>query len=155
MEPEGSSPYKQEPATCPYPEPDQSSLRSPPPTQPLENPFLEFVRYSHLNPDWLIASVLRIQYLFKKTVLFIIIISKYMEIPRVPNGLLTTLFMWHVQHSSDEKLPRNLVLLTVGSNQLLPVQFGHGKLPHLKYFYETPNKIIMYEAKKTSSQNLD
>jgi hypothetical protein len=30
MEPEGSSPYTQEPATCPYPEPDQSSLRSPP-----------------------------------------------------------------------------------------------------------------------------
>jgi hypothetical protein len=27
MEPEGSSPYTQEPATCPYPEPDQSSLR--------------------------------------------------------------------------------------------------------------------------------
>ena len=26
MEPEGSSPYTQEPATCPYPEPDQSSL---------------------------------------------------------------------------------------------------------------------------------
>jgi hypothetical protein len=31
MEPEGSSPYTQEPATCPYPEPDQSSLRPPPP----------------------------------------------------------------------------------------------------------------------------
>jgi hypothetical protein len=27
MEPEGSSPYTQESATCPYPEPDQSSLR--------------------------------------------------------------------------------------------------------------------------------
>jgi hypothetical protein len=27
MEPEGSSPYTQEPATCPYPEPDQFSLR--------------------------------------------------------------------------------------------------------------------------------
>jgi hypothetical protein len=27
MEPEGSSPYTQEPTTCPYPEPDQSSLR--------------------------------------------------------------------------------------------------------------------------------
>jgi hypothetical protein len=27
MEPEGSSPYTQEPATCPYPEPDQPSLR--------------------------------------------------------------------------------------------------------------------------------
>jgi hypothetical protein len=26
MEPEGSSPHSQEPATCPYPEPDQSSL---------------------------------------------------------------------------------------------------------------------------------
>jgi hypothetical protein len=26
MEPEGSSPYTQEPATCPYPESDQSSL---------------------------------------------------------------------------------------------------------------------------------
>jgi hypothetical protein len=37
MEPEGSSPYTQEPATYPYPEPDQSSLR--PPTQPLEDPF--------------------------------------------------------------------------------------------------------------------
>jgi hypothetical protein len=36
MEPEGSSPYTQEPATCPYPEPDQSSLR--PHTQPLEDP---------------------------------------------------------------------------------------------------------------------
>jgi hypothetical protein len=31
MEPEGSSPYTQEPATCPYPEPDQFSL-CPPPT---------------------------------------------------------------------------------------------------------------------------
>jgi hypothetical protein len=38
MEPEGSSPYTQEPATCPYPEPDWSSRR-PPPTQPLEDPF--------------------------------------------------------------------------------------------------------------------
>jgi hypothetical protein len=37
MEPEGSSPYTQEPATCPYSEPDQSSLRRP--TQPLEDPF--------------------------------------------------------------------------------------------------------------------
>jgi hypothetical protein len=37
MEPEGSSPYTQEPTTCPYPEPDQSSLR--PPTQLLEYPF--------------------------------------------------------------------------------------------------------------------
>ena len=25
MEPEGSLPYSQEPATCPYPEPDQST----------------------------------------------------------------------------------------------------------------------------------
>jgi hypothetical protein len=33
MEPEGSSPYTQEPATCPYPEPHRLSLRSP--TQPL------------------------------------------------------------------------------------------------------------------------
>jgi hypothetical protein len=38
MEPEGSSPYTQEAATCPYPEPDQSSQR-PPPTQPLVDPF--------------------------------------------------------------------------------------------------------------------
>jgi hypothetical protein len=30
MEPEGLSPYTQEPATCPYPEPDQSSLHPPP-----------------------------------------------------------------------------------------------------------------------------
>jgi hypothetical protein len=37
MEPEGSSPYSQMLATCPYPESDQSSLR--PPTQPLEDPF--------------------------------------------------------------------------------------------------------------------
>ena len=36
-EPEGSSPYTQQPATCPYHEPDQSSLR--PTTQPLEDPF--------------------------------------------------------------------------------------------------------------------
>jgi hypothetical protein len=28
MEPEGSSPYTQEPAICPYPEPDQSSYLS-------------------------------------------------------------------------------------------------------------------------------
>jgi hypothetical protein len=39
MEPEGSSSYTQDPATCPYPEPDQSSLRPPPLTQPLEDPF--------------------------------------------------------------------------------------------------------------------
>jgi hypothetical protein len=31
MEPEGSSPYTQEPTTCPYPEPDQCSLCPPPP----------------------------------------------------------------------------------------------------------------------------
>jgi hypothetical protein len=37
MEPEGSSPYTQQPATCPYPEQDQPSLR--PHTQPLEDPF--------------------------------------------------------------------------------------------------------------------
>jgi hypothetical protein len=30
MEPDGSLPYTQEPATCTYPEPDQSSLRPPP-----------------------------------------------------------------------------------------------------------------------------
>jgi hypothetical protein len=36
MEPEGSSPYTQEPAICPYPEPDQSSLR---PHQPLAGSF--------------------------------------------------------------------------------------------------------------------
>jgi hypothetical protein len=30
MEPEGSSAYSQEPATCPYLEPDQSSLCPPP-----------------------------------------------------------------------------------------------------------------------------
>jgi hypothetical protein len=27
MEPEGSSPHSQQPVTCPYPEPDQPSLR--------------------------------------------------------------------------------------------------------------------------------
>jgi hypothetical protein len=32
MEPESSLPYTQEPATCPYPEPDQPSLRPPHPT---------------------------------------------------------------------------------------------------------------------------
>jgi hypothetical protein len=37
MEPEGSSPYIQEPATCPYSEPDQPSLRSH--TQPLKDQF--------------------------------------------------------------------------------------------------------------------
>jgi hypothetical protein len=30
MKPEGLSPYTQEPTTCPYPEPDWSSLRPPP-----------------------------------------------------------------------------------------------------------------------------
>jgi hypothetical protein len=38
MEPEGSSPHTQEPATCPYPEPDQPSLR--PHTQPLEELYI-------------------------------------------------------------------------------------------------------------------
>jgi hypothetical protein len=33
MEPEDSSPYTQEPATCPYPEPNQSSLRPHPTTR--------------------------------------------------------------------------------------------------------------------------
>jgi hypothetical protein len=37
MEPESLSPYTQEPTTCPYPEPDQPSLRSS--TQPLKDPF--------------------------------------------------------------------------------------------------------------------
>jgi hypothetical protein len=32
VEPEGSSPYSQEPATCPYPKPDRSSLYPPHPT---------------------------------------------------------------------------------------------------------------------------
>jgi hypothetical protein len=31
MQSEGSSPYSQEPATCPYPEPDRSSQSPPPP----------------------------------------------------------------------------------------------------------------------------
>jgi hypothetical protein len=30
MQPEGSSPYLQQPATCPYPEPDRSSQGPPP-----------------------------------------------------------------------------------------------------------------------------
>jgi hypothetical protein len=37
MDPKRSSPYAQQPATCPYPEPDQHSLRSH--TQPLEDTF--------------------------------------------------------------------------------------------------------------------
>jgi hypothetical protein len=37
MEPEGSSPYTQESATCPYPELDLSSPC--PPIKPLEDPF--------------------------------------------------------------------------------------------------------------------
>jgi hypothetical protein len=37
MQSEVSSPYSQQPATCPYPETDQPSLR--PHTQPLEDPF--------------------------------------------------------------------------------------------------------------------
>jgi hypothetical protein len=37
MEPKGSSLYTQELTTCPYPEPDQPSLR--PHTQPLKDPF--------------------------------------------------------------------------------------------------------------------
>jgi hypothetical protein len=45
MQPEDSSPYTQEPATCPYPEPDQSSLR--PHTQPLEDPF--YIFYSRIS----------------------------------------------------------------------------------------------------------
>jgi hypothetical protein len=36
MEPEGSLPHSQEPATCPYPEPAESS--SCPPIPPLEDP---------------------------------------------------------------------------------------------------------------------
>jgi hypothetical protein len=39
MEPEGSSPYTQEPATCPYSEPYHSIRGPPPPTQPLDDPF--------------------------------------------------------------------------------------------------------------------
>jgi hypothetical protein len=37
MEPERSLTYTQQPATCPYPEPHQSSLH--PPTQPRKDPF--------------------------------------------------------------------------------------------------------------------
>jgi hypothetical protein len=37
MEPEGSSPYSQDPTTCPYSEADGLSLCSP--IQPLEDPF--------------------------------------------------------------------------------------------------------------------
>ena len=40
MEPEGLSPHSQEPATCPYPEPDRSILRSPTlPIKPHESSF--------------------------------------------------------------------------------------------------------------------
>jgi len=41
MEPEGSSPHSQEPATCPYPEPDQSSPRLS--ILLLEDPFYLFI----------------------------------------------------------------------------------------------------------------
>ena len=37
MEPNGSLPYSQQPATCPYPEPDQPNLYFPIPL--LEDPF--------------------------------------------------------------------------------------------------------------------
>jgi len=40
MEPEGSLPHSQKTATCPYPEPDQSSPR--PLTPPFEDPFLYY-----------------------------------------------------------------------------------------------------------------
>jgi hypothetical protein len=39
MEPEGSPPHSQQPATCPYPEPDRSSPCPPPPFRRLEDPF--------------------------------------------------------------------------------------------------------------------
>jgi hypothetical protein len=53
MEPEGSSPYTQEPATCPYPEPDQPSLR--PHTQPYFTffVFFKFFIYKLLNIETL------------------------------------------------------------------------------------------------------
>jgi hypothetical protein len=37
MEPEGSLPHSQEPATCPYPEPDQPSSCPPIPLPELQN----------------------------------------------------------------------------------------------------------------------
>jgi hypothetical protein len=46
MEPEGSSPHSQKLATCPYPEPDQSSLR--PHTQPLEDHSITLSVKNHL-----------------------------------------------------------------------------------------------------------
>jgi hypothetical protein len=48
MEPEGSSPYTQEPATCPYPEPDQSSLRLGLPSGLLPSGFPAKALYAHL-----------------------------------------------------------------------------------------------------------
>jgi hypothetical protein len=55
MEPEGSSPYTQEPATCPYPEPDQPSLR--PHTQPLGRSILILYSYLRLGlPSGLLPS---------------------------------------------------------------------------------------------------
>jgi hypothetical protein len=49
MEPEGSSPYTQEPATCPYPEQDRSSLR-PPPHPTSRRPILILSSHLRLGP---------------------------------------------------------------------------------------------------------
>jgi hypothetical protein len=54
MEPEAASPHSQEPATCPYPEPDQSSLRPPP---NLSNIHSNIILHLHLGvPSGLFPS---------------------------------------------------------------------------------------------------
>jgi len=63
MEPEGSLPHLQKPATCPYPEPDQSSPSSQLnfftihfyiilPSKPRSSKWSFFLRFLHQNPAW-------------------------------------------------------------------------------------------------------
>jgi hypothetical protein len=105
MEPEGSSPYIQEPATCPCPEPDQFILR--PPTQPLAGPFqyyppiyawvfqvVSFPQVSPLKPCMHLSSP-----------------------PYVPHVLPISVFLtsspeWYLVRSTEHKAPRYAVFST-------------------------------------------
>jgi hypothetical protein len=66
MKPEGSSPYTQEPATCPYPEPDQSSPGPP--------PNLSKIHLNIRNPITLLTQILNLNLLYWVIIIIIIII---------------------------------------------------------------------------------
>jgi hypothetical protein len=61
MEPEGSSPHSQEPATCPYPEPDWSSPGPPPPNPTSRRSILIVIMLTRLQTALPRYHILKLQ----------------------------------------------------------------------------------------------